>query len=117
MWQKVPVTGQATGGRGRVSGTRAEAHLRAAWSTSGPPFSHSPWFREERNSDLSRKLPYIPNLVEGGVGLKSKSRVWSNTSNSKVQRQRGLGPPNWWGAGDGDSGPRVLACGWPGPWS
>lgn len=58
-------------------------YLECTWRTwraaqkehrSGSPFSDSPWFKEERNSNLSRKPPYNLNFVKGGIGFKWKSQ-------------------------------------------
>ena len=57
-----------------VNGAIAKVYLEGCLEhRSGSPFSDSPWFKEQRNSNLSRKPSYNLNFVKGGMGFKWKS--------------------------------------------
>lgn len=54
-----------------INGALAGARLEGCSEQgSGSPFSDSIWFKEERNSNLSRLLPSTVNLEVGGAGFK-----------------------------------------------
>ena len=82
-------------------------YLERTWHTwwaaqkehrSGSPFSDSPWFKEQRNSNLSRKPPYNLNFVKGGMGFKWKSQQGFA---QEAQRQ-GWGLQEHWTGGELD---------------
>ena len=79
-----------------VKGALARAYLEDCLEhRSGSLFSDSPWFKEGRNSNLSRKTSCTLDLVKRGMGFKLK-RQQSFVQEAMIQkhRDRAGGPRN-----------------------